>query len=57
MSGQQIDRSNGKRNRSFTENITIFAAVVEVLILITMYCNSKHLCAPHGARMHRPKCI
>ena len=20
-------------------------------------CNSKHLCAPHGARIHRPKCI
>ena len=34
--GQRIARSNGKRNRSFTENITIFTAVVEVLILITM---------------------
>ena len=43
-----IDHSNRKRNRSFTENITIFAAVVEVLIciLITMYCNSKH-CVHH----------
>ena len=55
--GQRIASSNGKRNRSFTENKTIFAAMVEVLILITMYCNSKHLCAPHGARIHRPKCI
>ena len=64
--GQRIARSNGKRNRSFTKNITIFAAVVEVLILIAMfflfffflkYCISKHLCAPHGARIHRPKCI
>ena len=36
--GQRIARSDGKRNRSFTENITIFAAVVEVLLLITMYC-------------------
>ena len=30
--GQRIARSNGKRNRSFTKNITTFAAVVEVLI-------------------------
>ena len=66
--GLRIARSNGKRNRSFTRNKTTFAAVFEVLILIAMcfsfffffffkYCNSKHLCAPHGARIHRPKCI
>ena len=63
--GLRIARSGGKRNRSFTKNITTFAAVVEVLILIAMfflpfffkYCNSKHLCAPHGASIHRPKCI
>ena len=64
--GQRIARSNGKRNRSFTRNKTTFAAVFEVRILIAMffsfffffkYCNSKHLCAPHGARIHRPKCI
>ena len=35
--GQRIARSNGKRNRSFTKNITTFAAVVEVLILIAMF--------------------
>ena len=66
--GQRLARSNGKRNRSFTKNITTFAAVVEVLILVLIavfflpifflkYCNSKHLCAPHGARIHRPKRI
>ena len=63
--GQRIARSNGKRNWSFTKNITTFAAVVEVHILIAMfflffflkYCISKHLCAPQGARIHRPKCI
>ena len=30
--GQWIACSNGKRNRSFTKNITTFAAVVEILI-------------------------
>ena len=35
--GQRIARSNGKRNRCFTKNITTFAAVVEVLILIAMF--------------------
>ena len=35
--GQRIARSNGKRNRSFTKNLTTFAAVVEVLILIAMF--------------------
>ena len=61
--GQRIARSNGKRNRSFPKNITTFAAVVEVLIAMFFlpfflkYCNSKHLCAPHGARIHRPKYI
>ena len=35
--GQRIAHSNGKRNRSFTKNITTFAAVVEVLILIAMF--------------------
>ena len=35
--GQRIARRNGKRNRSFTKNITTFAAVVEVLILIAMF--------------------
>ena len=35
--GQRIARSIGKRNRSFTKNITTFAAVVEVLILIAMF--------------------
>ena len=62
--GQRIARSNGKRNRSFTKSIT-FAAVVEVLVLIAMFSSyfflsiaiQKHLCAPHGARIHRPKCI
>ena len=34
---QRIARSNGKRNRSFTKNITTFAAGVEVLILIAMF--------------------
>ena len=62
--GQRIARSNGKRNRSFKSNITTFAAVVEVLIAMFFlpffflkYCNLKHLCAPHGARIHRPNCI
>ena len=62
--GQRIARSNGKRNRRFTKNITTFAAVVEVpdsnvfsSFFFFKYCNSKHLCAPHGARIHRPKCI
>ena len=32
--GQRNARSNGKRKRSFTKNITTFAAVVEVLILV-----------------------
>ena len=35
--GQRIARSNGRRNQSFTKNITTFAAVVEVLILIAMF--------------------
>ena len=35
--GQRIARSNGKRNRSFTKNITTFAAVVEVLIAMFFF--------------------
>ena len=68
--GQWIACRNGKRNRSFTKNIisnhlcsggwnpyadsNVFSSSA---FFFFKYCNSKHWCAPHGARIHRPKCI
>ena len=52
--GQRIAPSNGKRNQTveltFTKNITRRPYYTE-----NNDCNLKHLCAPHGARTHRPK--
>ena len=51
--GQRIARSNGKRTRSFTKNITTFAAVVEVLLtamfflLFFLSIAIRSICAHH----------